>query len=342
MKHKLLMALPVLSGLGVVIAANGWQAPEPAPPPPAQLMIPTERQTLPPPPVESDPNEFRVSSEVDLVLLDVSVKDPKNGGFVANLKKGQFKVFENKLESPISVFAAQDVPVTVGLVVDNSGSVRPKKSEIVTAALTFITQSNPKDEVFVVNFNDRVFMGLPDDVPFTDNRNLLRQALLSNPAQGRTSLYDALKMALSHIEEGRLDKKTLVVISDGGDNASQTTKDEIMALAERSLATIYTVGIFNPDDKDKNPGFLKALASLTGGEAYMPENISHLVGICEKIAHDIRNRYTLGFAPGARDDGKRHRIRVDAVGDDGRKLEARTRTHYVAVSRQARSRSEGR
>jgi len=338
MTHKLLMALPVLSGLGFVITASGWQAPDAAPPPPAQLMIPTERQTLPPPP--ADPNEFRVSSEVDLVLLDVSVKDPKNGGFVANLKKDQFKVFENKVESPISIFAAQDVPVTVGLVVDNSGSVRPKKPEIVTAALTFVTQSNPKDEVFVVNFNDRVFMGLPDDVPFTDNRNLLRQALLSNPAQGRTSLYDALKLALSHIEEGRLDKKTLVVIADGGDNSSQTTRDEIMALAERSLATIYTVGIFNPDDKDKNPGFLKALASLTGGEAYMPENISHLVGICEKIAHDIRNRYTLGFAPGSTDDGKKHRIRVDAVGDDGRKLEARTRTHYVATPRHGRSRSK--
>lgn len=342
MTHKLLMALPVLSGLGFVVAASGWQAPDsaPPPPPPAQLMIPTERQTLPPPP--ADPNEFRVSSEVDLVLLDVSVKDPKNGGFVANLKKDQFKVFENKTEAPISVFAAQDVPVTVGLVVDNSGSVRPKKPEIVTAALTFVTQSNPKDEVFVVNFNDRVMMGLPDDIPFTDNGQLLRQALLSNPAQGRTALYDALKLALTHIEDGRLDKKTLVVVSDGGDNASQTTRDEIMAMAERSLATIYTVGIFNPDDKDKNPGFLKALASLTGGEAYMPENINHLVGVCEKIAHDIRNRYTLGFAPAFTDDGKKHKIRVEAVGDDGRKLDARTRTHYVAVPRHARSRSEVR
>jgi Ca-activated chloride channel homolog len=338
--HNVLMALPVLFGLGFAISANGWQEKEPAPtaPPPAHLMIPTERQTLPPPP--PDPNEFRVSSEVDLVLLDVSVKDPKNGGFVANLKKDQFKVFENKQEAPISVFAAQDVPVTVGLVVDNSGSVRPKKPEIVTAALTFITQSNPKDELFVVNFNDHAFMGLPDDVPFTDDRNMLRAALLSNPAQGRTALYDALKLALNHIEEGRLDKKTLVLISDGGDNASQTTKDEIMAMAERSLATIYTVGIFNPDDKDKNPGFLKDLARLTGGEAYMPENINHLVGICEKIAHDIRNRYTLGFSPGFTDDGKRHRLQVQATGDDGRKLEARTRTHYIAVPRRSRSRSD--
>jgi VWFA-related protein len=331
--------MPVFSGLFFVLAANGWQA-EPAPPPPPRLMIPTERQTLPPPP--PDPGAFRVSSDVELVLLDVSVKDPKSGGFVSGLSKNNFRVFENKSDAPITVFAAQDVPVTVGLVVDNSGSVRPKKAEIVTAALTFITQSNPKDEIFVVNFNDHVIMGLPDDVPFTDNRTLLRQALLSNPAQGRTALYDALRTALTHIEEGRLDKKTLVLISDGGDNMSETTKNEIMGMAERSLATIYTVGIFNPDDKDKNPGFLKDLAHLTGGEAYMPENISHLVGVCEKIARDIRNRYTLGFAPSATHDGKRHKIKVEVVGDEGRKLEARTRTYYIASPRQARSRSEGK
>jgi VWFA-related protein len=334
MSQKLLFA-PVLSALGFVLAASGWQE-QPAPAPVRQV-IPVEAPKLPPPP--EDPNEFRVSSEVDLVLLDVAVRDPKNGGFVSGLKKDQFQVFENKTETPITVFAAQDAPVTVGLVVDNSGSVRPKKAEIVTAALTFITESNPKDELFVVNFNDRVMFGLPDDVKFTDDRTLLRQALLSNPAQGRTALYDALKLALHHIEQGRLDKKTLVLVSDGGDNMSETTRDEIMEMAERSLATIYTVGIFNPDDKDKNPGFLKDLAKLTGGEAYMPENISHLVGVCQKIAHDIRNRYTLGFAPGSPNDGKRHRIKVVATGDDGRRLEARTRTHYVAVPRQARSRS---
>jgi VWFA-related protein len=224
--------------------------------------------------------------------------------------------------------------------VDNSGSVRPKKAEIVTAALTFVTQSNPKDEMFVVNFNDRVLMGLPDEMQFTDNRNLLRQALLTNPAQGRTALYDGLKTALGHLDKGRLDKKTLVLISDGGDNMSQTTKDEIFKLAEQSLATIYTVGIFNPDDKDKNPGFLKDLAELTGGEAYMPENINHLVGVCEKVARDIRNRYTLGFAPDRSSfDGKKRKIKIEALAEDGRKYEARSRTHYIAVPRQARSRS---
>ena len=325
--------IPTAAAATLLVTAFASQTEAPAPQA-NQLMVPMERTQLPPPPV--DPNEFRVSSEVDLVLLAVSVKDTK-GGFVSGLTKDNFKIFENKVQQPITVFAAQDVPVTVGLVVDNSGSVRPKKPEIVTAALTFVTQSHPKDEMFVVNFNDRVLMGLPDDLPFSDNRQVLRQALLTNPAQGRTALYDGLKTALEHLEKGRLDKKTLVLVSDGGDNMSETTQDQIMRLAEQSLATIYTVGIFNPDDKDKNPGFLKDLAKLTGGEAYMPENINHLVGVCEKIARDIRNRYTVGFAPDRSSyDGKKHKLRIEAVGEDGRKYETRSRTHYVA---QARTRS---
>lgn len=303
-----------------------WQQQQKQPQKGEHLLIPTQTQIPPPPP---DPNDYRVKSEVELVLLDVSVKD-RDGGFVSGLTKENFQVFDNKVEQPIRVFAAQDAPVTVGLVVDNSGSVRPKKPDIVTAALTFVTQSNPQDEVFIVNFNDTVGLGLPPDVPFTDNRQLLRQALLMNPAQGRTALYDALKLALEHLDKGRLDKKTLVLVSDGGDNASQTTRDEIMKLAERSLATIYTIGIFDPDDKDKNPGFLKDLAKLTGGEAFIPENSNHLVGICEKIAHDIRNRYTVGFSPtAAPDETKAHPVRVIATDTNNRKLDVRTRTHYI-------------
>jgi Ca-activated chloride channel homolog len=305
-------------------------------------VIPGQPAFPPAPPAEPLEDDYRISSEVDLVLLDVAVKDSR-GGFVSGLQKNAFRILDRKQEQPIRIFSAQDVPVTVGLVVDNSGSVRPKKPEIVTAALTFITQSHPKDETFIVNFNDRVYFGLPDDIPFSDDVSLLRQALLTNPARGRTALYDAIKMSLEHLEKGRLDKKTLVLISDGGDNTSETTKDEVMALIERSIATIYTVGIFNPDDKDKNPGFLKDVAALTGGEYYEPGNISHLVGVCEKIAKDIRNRYTLGFAPDTSSfDGKRRNIRVEAVGEDGRKLQARTRTHYIAAPRASRSRSEAK
>jgi len=308
---------------------------------PALFQVPGVKSadSTPPP---SDGNDFKISSEVELVLLDVSVKGA-DGGFVSGLKKEDFHIFDSKIEQPIRIFAAQDAPVTVGLVVDNSGSVRPKKPEIVTAALTFVTQSNPHDEVFIVNFNDTASLALPPETPFTSDRAILRTALLSNPAQGRTALNDALKIALEHLNQGRLDKKTLVLVSDGGDNASDTTKDEILKRAEHSLATIYTIGIFDSDDRDKNPGFLRELAKITGGEAYIPENKDHLVGICEKIARDIRSRYTLGFAPsdipGAK-PGKPRPLRVMATDPtSGKKLEVRTRNQYFPHDH-SRSRTE--
>jgi VWFA-related protein len=330
MLPRAILCIPVLTGLACVITAAAWQGENPpaAAKQPGRVMVPTELR-IPPPPVDKD--EFRVKSEVDLVLLDVSVKDSK-GGFVSGLTKDHFRVLENKKEQPITVFAAQDTPVTVGLVVDNSGSVQPVKPDVVTAALTFVTQSNPKDEMFIVNFNDRVVMGLPDHIQFTDNRNMLREALLSNPAQGRTAFYDALKQALEHIQSGKLDKKTLVVVGDGGDNMSLAAKDEIIDMAERSLVTIYTIGLYNPGDKGKDPGLLKDLAHITGGEYYHPENSSHLVGVCEKIAHDIRNRYSVGFAPDVNTfDGKKRKLQIEVKGEDGRRLEARTRNYYVAA-----------
>jgi Ca-activated chloride channel family protein len=203
---------------------------------------------------------------------------------------------------------------------------------VITAALTFAGKSNPHDEVFLVNFNDRVWLGLPDGTPFTDNINLLRTSLIQAPMQGRTSVYDGLKKAIEHVQMGRRDKKTLVVISDGGDNASQATEDEVIRMAEESLVTVYTVGIFGPHEKESNRGFLKRLASITGGESFMPDQISELVSVCEKIAQDIRNRYTIGYEPTNRTfDGKVRRLKVVAAAPDRGKLSVRTRTHYVAA-----------
>jgi VWFA-related protein len=290
----------------------------------------------------ADPDAFTISSDVELVLLDVSVKDSE-GGFVSGLSKDSFRIYDEGKPVPITVFASQDAPVTVGLVVDNSGSVRPKRPEVVTAALTFVQRSNPHDEMFVVNFNDSVWFGLPPAIPFSDNIHQLRSALLSNPTQGRTALYDAVKAALIHLEKGRMDKKTLVVISDGGDNASETSEKDVVEMAERSLATIYTIGIYDPDAKDKNPGFLKKLANLTGGLYFHPQELRFLVRDCEQIAKDIRSRYTLGFVPAAHDDpGQRRvrRIKVIATGENQRPLKVRTRTHYVAGHSHVKSRSQ--
>ena len=171
-------------------------------------------------------------------------------------------------------------------------------------------------------------------MPFTSDTRLLRDGLLLNPARGRTALYDALIAGLDHLEKGRLDKKTLVLISDGGDNMSNATKEEMLRRAEESTATIYTVGIYDTNDRDRNPGFLKELARITGGEAFLPgDDGRQLVPVCEKIAKDIRNRYTVGYVPSNRDfDGKPRRLKVLANAPAGKKYEVRTRTHYLAAS----------
>jgi len=281
---------------------------------------------------EAEQQEFKITSHSDLVVLDVSVKNP-DGGFVSGLTKDQFKVFDNGREKPIQVFEAGDIPVTVGLVVDNSASMRAKKPEVVTASLTFVTESNPEDEMFVVNFNDTARLGLPPEIGFSSNRDLLRAALLSNRVEGRTALNDALRIALAHLEKGVQAKKTLVLVSDGGDNASSIDTDAVYRLAEKSRATIYAIGIYDADDRDKNPGFLKRIASLTGGECFLPDRLTSLVDVCRKIAKDIRNRYSIGFIPSDSElTGGVHKLKVVATAPDRGKLIVRTRTHYVAAS----------
>jgi Ca-activated chloride channel family protein len=275
--------------------------------------------------------DFTIRTTSRLVLLDVSVKDSE-GGFVSGLTKDNFKVFENSKPQEITQFANADIPVTVGLVVDESGSMRPKKSHVVTAAVAFIQASNPHDEIFVINFNERPRRGLPDILPFSDDLNTLRAALWNGLPEGRTALYDAMEMALHQLDMGRRDKKTLVLISDGGDNISQHKLPDVMHDVLTSAATIYTIGIFDDDDPDKNPGVLERLARVSGGSAYFPKQLDEIAPICRQIAKDIRTRYTIGFIPVA-DNGKPERhIKVVASAPSRAKLVVRTRTSYIFAS----------
>jgi Ca-activated chloride channel homolog len=284
------------------------------------------------PPSSEDLRHFTITADVELVLLDVSVRDPK-GGFVSGLDKSAFSILEDGKPQPITQFANQDVPVTLGLVIDNSGSMRVKKPDVITAALVLVQASNPQDEVFVINFNDTVRRGLPDIVPFTDDVAMLREALSRDDPAGRTSLYDGLIAALQQLDMGRRDKKTLVVVSDGGDNASTHTLDEVLKAALESRATIYTVGIFDDDDKDKNPDVLKRLANLTGGVYYRPRKVQEVVDITRQISKDIRTRYTMGFIPQHTERPGQRRIRVQVQSPTGERLSARTRTHYAVADR---------
>ncbi|MGE5114220.1 MAG: VWA domain-containing protein [Acidobacteriaceae bacterium] len=271
---------------------------------------------------------FRVS--VDMVILHATVQNHKHA-LVSGIRKENFQVYEDGVLQQIKYFTYEDIPVTVGLVVDNSGSMSPKHPDVVAAALAFARSSNPQDEMFVVNFNENVSFGLPVNTPFTDQAAQLETALSRIGAKGETALYDAIAAALEHLKQGNRDKKVLIVISDGGDNASKHKLNEVMALVGQPDAIIYTIGIFGEEDEDRNPQVLKRLAIETGGEAFFPESSKDIVRICQRIAHDIRNQYTLAYAPtNKKRNGTYRAIEVKArVAGRGR-WSVRTRTGYYA------------
>lgn len=278
------------------------------------------------PDAEQEPN-YKIQSEARLVLLDVRVTDSR-GALVSGLSKEHFHVTENGRPQPVTVFDNADVPVTAGLLVDESRSMTPKRTDVLTAAEIFVRSSNPRDEIFVLNFNDVVRRGLPKDETFSGNPLELRQALDRGIPEGKTALNDAIVEGLHQLGEGRREKKTLIVISDGGDNASRHTRPEMLGLVEKSIATIYAIGLYDPEDPDRNPGLLRRLAAISGGEAYFPADPAGVIPVCEKIAKEIRSRYTIGYVPDP-DNGRglRH-VHVDASAAGHRALHARTRTSY--------------
>ena len=306
------IALPFLL-LTVLLGYAGYQAP-------------TARQ-------DRDSGPFRISVDVALVVLHATVTD-RQGGFVSNLGERDFEVYENGVSQRIQLFRNEDVPVTVGLVVDHSTTMRPKLAEVSAAARTFVRSSNREDEMFVVNFNEVVSLGLPGTLRFTNDNAELENAITTARTGGQTALYDAIAKALEELQAGSRDKKVLIVVSDGGDNASARSLGQVMKLAEQSSAVIYTVGVFDEEDPDRNPGVLKRLAQATGGEAFLPNQLSEVVAICERIARDIRHQYTIGYVPASlAPDGAYRAIRVLARSKDHDRLSVRTRTGYIAGSR---------
>ena len=280
---------------------------------------------------QSEPHTMRVS--VGLVVLHVTVKDHR-GNIVSDLNQGDFHVYENGAMQQISYFSHNDIPVTVGLVIDNSGSMGPKRSEVIVAGLAFARSSNPQDQMFVVNFNEHVRFALPDNTPFTDQPSQLDVALSRINADGETALYDAIGASLEHLKSGDRNKKALIVISDGGDNASHHTLAQVIAAARVSDAIIYTLDISDQNDPDNNPRILKQLAKDTGGEAFRPHSLSDLVPICEQIARDIRTQYTIAYVPtNRRQDGTYRTIQVKASAPGRGRLFVRTRTGYTSPSK---------
>jgi len=273
---------------------------------------------------------------VNLVLLHVSVLNER-GVFVSGLTQDSFKVFEDKVEQKLAVFKQEDVPVSVGLVIDNSGSMKDKRPEVNTAALTFVETSNRQDEAFVVNFNDDYYLDTEHD--FTNDINEMKAALERIDARGSTALYDAIIGSLDHLKKGHKDKKVLLVVTDGEDNASRHNLEDVIEEAQRSDALIYAIGLYSKEDYHEDRGAmnkakrgLQQLAQATGGLAFFPEEVDDTEAICTQIAHDIRNQYTVAYYPtNTAQDGTYRTVQVDVVPPKGAgKLTVRTRTGYYA------------
>jgi VWFA-related protein len=286
-----------------------------------------------------EPEPFKIAVNVDLVVLQATVRDHK-GSIVSDVREQDFEVYEDGVRQSIRLFKHEDIPVTVGLVIDHSGSMHHKLPDVVAAARTFVRSSNPEDQMFVVNFNEHVTLGLPGEMSFSNRSEELESAIWRTSTAGQTALYDAVAEALERLRAGSRDKKVLIVISDGGDNASVHSLAEVLKMAGQSSAVVYTIGIFDQQDEDQNPGVLRHLARATGGEAFFPEQLDEVVPICERIARDIRHQYTIGYFPTSKaQPGVYRAIRVTANGPAG-KLSVRARSGYIAGGEQPPAKRE--
>jgi VWFA-related protein len=316
-----------LFAAGVVLAAfaaSGQQQP-PAKPPA------TEEHT--------GPATFR--SDTRLVVLHTTVAD-KNGHLVTDLKENAFTVYENGVTQPIRSFKREDVPVSMGLIVDNSGSMRDKRAKVEAAALALVKASNKDDEVFVVNFNDEAFLDNPHGKDFTSDIKEMEEALTRIDSRGGTAMRDAIRMSIDHLKEkAHRDKKVLVVVTDGNDNSSTITLENLVKAAQQSEVLIYGIGILSEEERreaKRAERALNELAVATGGETFFPKELSEVDRLAQTVARDIRNQYTIQYSPINQNmDGSFRQIKV-AVNAPGRPT-ARTRSGYYATEKNAQNKA---
>jgi Ca-activated chloride channel homolog len=280
-----------------------------------------------PPTAKDDPAIFNVDTR--LVPLHVSVID-KNGKLITNLPQSAFKVFENNVEQPLKLFNREDVPVSMGVIIDNSGSMREKRPKVAAAALELIKESNPQDEVFIVDFNDVAFL----DAPFTNNIKKLEQVLDKIDTRGGTAMRDAISMSIDYAKEnGKKAKKVLLVITDGNDNTSNETLEQLVRKARQSEVLIYCIGLLNdeePHDARAAKRALNELAANSGGLSYYPKSLSEVESITPQIAHEIRSQYILAYSPlNAALDGTFRAIKVTVKAPGNPTV--RTRNGYFAT-----------
>jgi VWFA-related protein len=275
---------------------------------------------------DAQPGRTVFASRADLVVVHVSVVDTKSG-LVSGLPRESFAVYEDGRPQRIDFFLNEDTPATVGLVIDASMSMHRKREALVAGGMAFAEATRSRDEIFTVHFNERVWFGLAPDQPFTSDAGVLRTALQKSPARGRTALFDGVAAALRHLERGTSQKKALVVISDGGDNASTESFEDILRRVNASDALIYTICLKDEYDRDADPEALERLAAASGGIAFSPRRIGDVTKILERVARDIHGGYTIGYVPVGARSGHRD-LRVEVAAPNRRQLLVRARSGY--------------
>ena len=288
-----------------------------------------------PPLIPQDETGTIFRSDTRIVVLHTTVVD-KSGHLVTTLPQTAFTVYENGVTQPIRGFKREDVPVSMGLVVDNSGSMRDKRSKVETAALGLVKASNKDDEVFVVNFNDEAFLDNPHGKDFTSDVKEMEEALTRIDSRGGTAMRDAIRMSIDHLKEkAKKDKKVLVVVTDGNDNSSTINLENLVKAAQQSEVILYAIGILSEEERREAKRAERALGELaqaTGGEAFFPKSIDEVERLAQQVARDIRNQYTIQYSPTNQTmDGSFRQIKV-AVNAPGRPV-ARTRTGYYATEK---------
>jgi Ca-activated chloride channel family protein len=270
------------------------------------------------------------AGRTELVVLPVLVSDHK-GAYVQDLSQQHFLVYDDKRIQPITYFTHADAPVSVALVIDSSASMGRKLAEVRVATHRFAVLSHPEDELLIYAFNDSVHETFGGEPIPAGAATELEAALSALHAEGRTALYDGVASALDAVDHRPLSRKVVIVMSDGGDNASAAKLPDVLERARRSSVTIYTIGLFDPVDPDANAGVLESLADTTGGRRFLPRSPGPLLQACEQIAREIRSAYTLSYVPPDR-DARYHHVEVRASRGDGEHLAVRTRPGYMAAA----------
>jgi VWFA-related protein len=306
-----------------------------APSNPGQLQAQQSQTASAPAAVSSQPQASTqngtlvLRKDVDEVLLHATVADDK-GHIVTDLDKAAFTVFEDGKPQAIVSFHHEDIPVSMGIVIDNSGSMREKRAKVNQAALNLVRSSNPEDEVFVVNFNDEYYL----DQDFTNDLLKLKDALEKIDAKGGTALYEALVASAEHLKRNaRLERKIIFVVTDGEDNASRESLEQaVKQLQEENGPSVYAIGILGDEEHPKRAKrALEVITQQTGGRAFFPKTLDDVDEISRQVAHDIRNQYTIGYkSTNPRSNGGFRAIRVEAKEKGHGKFTVRTKSGYYA------------